>query len=251
VTGSGESVNVPCTQDQLDAANAALDAALATGLACLRGAGMASANSQIAEALELFAQVFGRSVKIQCQHGSADQAHVNNKEIANPNIPVTIYLNTGTLEGCPTNQVQGTLFHEVLHTLYLSHDPRHEKSDIDDALQWAYTDSMYACERFCFGKLQTLCACARCLKVRTCNDRCSSYDSCRVIDSSGITTMSEAVGAVCDRRDANGDPAGPLNKEGVAVAGQWYKTMTDCKMQCATGADKCESFSLSCNSSCQ
>jgi hypothetical protein len=246
VSGSGPLMNAPCAQDPLPA----FDAALSTGLACLRGAGGISSNSEIAEAVELFAQVYGRSAKIQCQEGGDSQAHVNNHEIADPNVPVTVYINNGTFT-CPDNQVQGTIFHEVLHTIYLSHDPRHEISDIDDGLQWAYTDSMYACERFCFGTLQTKCSCAECLKVRTCDPRCDSYDSCVVYDDAGIATMSEAVGAVCDRRDAMGIPSGPPNKNGVPVAGQWYKTMNDCKTQCATGAGNCQSFSLSCRTSCQ
>ncbi len=176
---------------------------------------------------------------------------MSNHEIADPNVPMTIHVSTDVLNGCPSNQVQGTIFHEVLHTSYLSHDPRHELSDINDGLLWAYTDSVYACERFCFGTLQTRCSCARCLKVRACDAPCSGYASCRVQDANGVDIMSEAVGAVCDRRGPDGGAQGPASGTVPSVAGQWYKTKADCQMSCATGAANCQSFSLSCVAGCE
>jgi len=104
-----------------------------------------------------------------------------------------------------------------------------------DHLTYTYTDSIRACEEYCFGDIKTKCSCAACLQTLACDPACEDEASCTVEAPGGGYSMSEAVGALCTPADSKVKPT-------------WHKTMAACGASCKGGS--CKSYSLSCDTNC-
>lgn len=177
-------------------------------------------------------------LKLTCHEGKKALASIEGID-SQPWGEQTVSMNSGHLRCGTDTQIQSTLFHEMLHITRGDHDGNNEA--IKDAIKsgkaprstWWYTDSLRACEAFCFGELKNRCSCAACFQTLGCDESCNGQPSCHEQGADGGYVMSDAVGAVCS--------SGP---EGKAT---WSATMASCRSGCG---GTCKSYSVSCNPNC-
>ncbi len=230
--GRSESIS-PDVHDQIDAEIAS---ALAEGVACLEKLG----GPQLASKLQLLGTYLQHQpIKIHGFSGGQYGAANLNGAIT-PGATLVLEVNTGmfTEPGCISdNERKGTLFHELLHSVFGSHAYEREFStNLANPRMSIYSDVVSSCESACFGMTtKTQCACARCLRAidptaTVCDKRCMGFPTCNVTDPADPKkyVMGPAVGAVFIEADKQGT---------------WYPDMGACKMAHASG---CKSKSLSC-----
>lgn len=229
-----------CTREQLDEIHLRLNESLKAFHDC-----MSNFNGPVGDLVRLLdLRLSGEylRMRVRCFSSKRVLAAVNIEE----RHPV-LYVNrdmlrppagaTGTCES--TAFIRSTLGHEMLHlSRRYAHNPALEQLYLRGEIsmqQLEMSDQVYACEALCTSS-QTLnrCSCARCLKAKTCDERCSALDSCvvrqRQPDGGLEAITSEAVGALC--------------------GSQWFRSMAACRSSCSPATD-CRSLRLGCDEACQ
>jgi hypothetical protein len=236
----GEVQNVDCSAAEKERLRSELLKALEKGAACLakaeqRGPKYGKKDRDlVAHLIKTRANHIYRG----CFEGEDPLANVRPVN-SNPYGEKLIMVNVGMLRCQSSNFIQKVLFHEVLH---LTRGPHDANSSVITELrndgkmthnEYVYTDSLRACEAYCFEEVKNRCSCAACFQTMTCDPGCEGEASCHQKDASGQYVMSEAVGALCGK-GLDGQP-------------RWYGTMAACSSVCSVG---CKSYSLSCNLHC-
>jgi hypothetical protein len=146
----------------------------------------------------------------------------------------TLRLNEDMLTCDTADFIDATLVHEMLHFTRGPHEFENPSGNYGPRAD-TYSDTIRSCEALCFGTLKTRCSCAKCLRTKACDSRCSSFSTCVEKNDAGVAVTSEAVGALCKGANA------------------WFSTMMACQAAggCSTGASDCKSYSVSCDKSCQ
>ncbi len=239
----GTQDNVGCDKDDKKLMEEQLQEALKQGSECLARQKSGEATNSDRELLQHIIKSRGPKIVMGCYEGGTGHAYLDPVNRGNPTGERLVMVNIGTLRCQSPRFVASTLFHEVLHITRGPHQYDTELNDLTNQGKmsqeaYRYTDSIRACEAFCFEGLKNRCSCAACFQVKTCNEPCAKEADCRVQDQSGKYLMSEAVGALC------------VPQKYLTIGKrEWFATMEACRQNCG-GPSYCKSYSLSCRTNC-
>lgn len=255
----GAQQNVRCDADDRKKIEEQLQEALKKGSECLQRQQAANQSATTdRELLQHLIKTRGQKLFKGCFEGGNAHAYVDLINNGGPTGERLVMVNVGTLRCQSDRFVASTLFHEVLHITRGPHSLDSELTDLRKEGKmsheaYSYTDSIRACEAFCFEDLKNRCSCAACFQVSTCDALCANEASCAQQDLSGKYVMSEAVGALCvycDAPLAPGPDSTPCSSSNpLRGKPSWSATMEACKQTCGPGGT-CKSYSRSCNTNC-
>jgi hypothetical protein len=238
--------SVQCTPEHLAKIEKLLKQALKKGKKCLdEGLDNNSAGGATdRKILEHLIKTRAKNITRTCFEDPKILAQIHlGQPDSDPYGPKTMDVNIGHLDCDSDARIQSTLFHEMLHISRGPHD-----GPADEALfklskegklpyeKFVLTDSIRACEAYCFEGFNDRCTCAACFRVKNCDAPCKDKPPCDTPDFDGGYLMTQAVGTLC------------LMPPGMESGTRWFNTLAACKSSCPFG--KCISYGTSCNSAC-
>jgi hypothetical protein len=238
--GCTESPPGPCSPSQTAALTAAFTSMSSTALTCFQNQWadvLSDATARLAAAFNTPAPCplcIGPKVTFQCFTSTCNHAYESEPD-GQGNITITV--NGGDIN---TSLIQKILFHETAHAFL---PPHNDAMIAANPLLAPWVDQVYACSRYCFanqtggGLPANQCDCARCLGTTTCSLACASLPACNnpALGRSYPQTATDTA-SWCASSQTLCDTQGECNASGGGGGA------------CSGG---CQSFSLSCNPTCQ